>query len=542
MDKQSFHIDNIKSANPKSFNEDFNITLANTNTNYSGPYEDRLTFNVQCHKYTYELDMNSILDGVWEYGGHNYGTVDVYINGVLKAENTNDFSEIVNYGDTYEFKNIKATDGHHFVGINSCANTSIKGRIGTDDNYLETRRDNPYNLVAPIYFEFNTNKLTINYHADGAQSWKTSNTNNATEVDVSDKDIMETEYLKYNELYDQDAEKQHFCSIARIKRDGYTAKANTWKVGQKGSLEVLDYKTLQRAQGVAEYCGVLNQFKKNDTVIDLYPIWIPNTYTLTYILDGGSFNASTTQLFKYGSGDAISSEIPVKTGYSFTGWKWGDVIMQPGDTISKGWGNFTLTAQWKKAYSAGDTLDIEGTKYVVLEERENNQALVMTTSSIGKKEFQSRHRADDQNQNTYEGSEIDNYLENDWYNSLSSTIKSSIQSTSIKQASYATFGDPDSKQETGFNSQVYNTIDRHAFLPSVSEIGKAVDLKNPDKLETFLNGDCFWTRDSFQHFDNSVESLGAHIGGLIFCRVYNAYGVRPAFVIDLSQVNYSVVK
>lgn len=202
----------------------------------------------------------------------------------------------------------------------------------------------------------------------------------------------------------------------------------------------------------------------------------------------------------------------------------------------------TFHAQWEKAYSAGDTLDIEGTKYVVLEERENNQALVMTTSSIGKKGFQSRHRADDQNQNTYEGSEIDNYLENDWYNSLSSTIKSAIQSTSIKQASYATFGDPDSKQETGFNGQVYNTIDRHAFLSSVSEIGKAVDLKNPDKLETFLNGDCFWTRDSFQHFDNSVESLGAHIGGLIFCRVYNSYGVRPAFVIDLSQVNYSVVK
>lgn len=281
LDKQSFHIDNIKSANPKSFNEDFNITLANTNTNYSGNYKDRLTFNIGSNKYTYELDMNSILDGVRENERHNYGAVDVYINGVLKAENVSDFKEILNYGDTYEFKNIKATDGHHFVGINSCANTSIKGRIGADTNYLETRRDNPYNLVAPIYFEFNTNKLTINYHADGAQSWKTSNTNNATEVDVSGKDIMETEHLKYNELYDEVAEKQHFCSIARIKRDGYTAKANTWKVGQKGSLEVLDYKTLQRAQDIAEYCGVLNQFKKNDLTIDLSPIWSADEHSFT---------------------------------------------------------------------------------------------------------------------------------------------------------------------------------------------------------------------------------------------------------------------
>lgn len=358
LDKESFHIDNKQSASSKSFDENFNIALANTNINYSGNYKDRLTFNIGSNKYTYELDMNSILDGVQENGRHNYGSADVYINGILKAENVSDFREISNYGDTYEFKNIKATDGHHFVGINSCANTSIKGRIGVDTNHLWTRHDNPYNLIAPIFFEFNTNKLTINYHADGAQSWKTANVNNASEIDVTGKDIMETEALKYDELYSEDAEQQHFCSIARIKRDGYTAKANTWKVGQKSSLEVLDYKTLQRAQDIAEYCGVLNEFKKDDTTIDLYPIWIPNTYTLTYDLDGGSFNASTTQLFKYGSGDAISSEIPIKTGYDFVGWKWGDVIMQPGDTIPKGWGNFTLTAQWKKQYTL--TFDANG--------------------------------------------------------------------------------------------------------------------------------------------------------------------------------------
>lgn len=67
---------------------------------------------------------------------------------------------------------------------------------------------------------------------------------------------METEALKYDELYSEDAEKQHFCSIARIKRDGYTAKANTWKVGQNGSLEVQDNKILQKAQDAAKYCGV----------------------------------------------------------------------------------------------------------------------------------------------------------------------------------------------------------------------------------------------------------------------------------------------
>jgi len=184
-------------------------------------------------------------------------------------------------------------------------------------------------------------------------------------------------------------------------------------------------------------------------------------------------------------------------------------------------------------------LNIEGTKYVVLEERENNQALVMTASSIGNKQFQSTARADGQNKNTYEGSEIDNYLENEWYNSLSSTMKASIQTTNIKQASYTKANDPDSKQETGYEGQVYNTISRHAFLPSVDEIGKVVDLKN---VKAFLNDTSIWTRDSYQGYADAAEFLSANRGSLSSSGVHATHGVRPAFVIDLSQVNHSVVK
>ena len=189
------------------------------------------------------------------------------------------------------------------------------------------------------------------------------------------------------------------------------------------------------------------------------------------------------------------------------------------------------------------TLDIEGTKYVVLEERENNQALVMTASSIGKRKFQSSARSDGQHMNTYEGSEIDNYLENEWYNDLSSTMKTAIQTTSIKQASYSTGNDPNSKQETGYNGQVYNTISRHAFLPSVSELGKVVDFNNPDKVKAFLNSDYLWTRDNYQGNGVDAEYLTPYDGSLAGNLVnVLAIGVRPAFVIDLSQVNYSVVK
>lgn len=190
------------------------------------------------------------------------------------------------------------------------------------------------------------------------------------------------------------------------------------------------------------------------------------------------------------------------------------------------------------------TLDIEGTKYVVLEERENNQALVMTASNIGKKSFQANYdrntylRPDGQNANTYEGSEIDNYLENEWYNNLSSTMKTAIQATNIKQASYDYYLN---KQETGYNGQVYNTISRHAFLPSVSEIGKVVDLKNPDKVRPLLHTS-IWTRDSYQGLANNAMDLDDNSASLINDDVNYSLGMRPTFVVDLSQVNYSVVK
>lgn len=220
-----------------------------------------------------------------------------------------------------------------------------------------------------------------------------------------------------------------------------------------------------------------------------------------------------------------------------------------GGTTSGGSGSTGGTTEGGNPGSSGGTvttpselktLDIEGTKYVVLEERENNQALVMTADSIGKRAFHPGDR-DDQ-LSIYEGSRIDNYLENEWYNGLSSTMKVAIQATNIKQASYAIDTDPDSKQETGPDGQVYNTISRHVFLPSVSEIGKVVDLKNPDKVKMFLNGIDIWTRDSYQGSANGVEYLTAYIGSLYNQGARSKLDVRPAFVIDLSQVNYSVVK
>lgn len=605
LDKESFHIDNKQSASSKSFNENFNIALANTNTNYSGNYEDNLVFDITGNKYVYKLDVNSLLDGKVEFAGHDYGSFDVYINGQKVADDVSNFDKVYPYGTEYEFKDLKGTVGHHYSGVGTYGphwkETPLKGKLGIDAMYYKTD-DSPYLLATPCYFKFDTNKLTINYHADGAQTWYHFD---GVTHDVSGKDIAASETHLFGSYYDK---KSGLGDVSRLAKKRYTAKPNTWVVGKNGTKEVIDTTGLAKSQDVAEYCGVLDEFKKNDTTIDLYPIWTPNTYTLTYDLNGGSFNASTTQRFKYGSEDAISSEIPIKTGYVFTGWKWGDVTMQPGDTIPKECGNFTLTAQWEKAsYSTGTVLNIEGNDYIVMGQTEDGNYRLISGTNIGNMQYQpnvdadgnykvgtyetpNETRPDGQYSNTYGGSYIDNYLENTWYKQLPDKLQKAIQATDIKQVAYNNTSSnpkwrwsgtdwyynegtienpkwviynkaniPDDAQgaypmngwkysEKGYNYATYNTISRHVFLPSVEEVSNLVDLNNANKVYNFLKGTNnslyhMWFRDSNSssprstvyliYADRSMDSSTGYV-------TYAWVGVRPAFVIDLSKVDYTV--
>ena len=203
-----------------------------------------------------------------------------------------------------------------------------------------------------------------------------------------------------------------------------------------------------------------------------------------------------------------------------------DHIVETGENITKKEVNV----------KASDIVEIEGTKYLVLEQKENSQALVITASSIGNRKFQSAARSDGKNPGTYEVSEIDNYLENNWYKGLLAKMQSAIQATNIKQTSY---DGVDSEYDfDGLSGKPYNTISRHVFLPSASEISKVVDLKNEDKVKAFLNGANIWTRHSYSGDSKYVVCLTNY--GATAARETNYWNdVRPAFVIDLSKVDYT---
>lgn len=727
LDKESFHIDNVRSANSKSFNEDFNITLANTNTSFSGSYEDKLVFDITGNKYTYKLDANSLLDGKVEFAGHDYGSFDVYINGQKVADDVSNFEKVYPYGTEYEFKDLKGTVGHHYSGVGTYGlhwkETPLKGKLGIDAMYYKTD-DSPYLLATPCYFKFDTNKLTINYHADGAQTWH--HFDNIT-YDVSGKDIAASEKRLFGSHYDG---KSGLGDVSRLTKNGYTAKPNTWIVGKNGTKEVSDNVGLAKSQDVAEYCGVLDEFKKNDTVIDLYPIWTPIQSQLNLNANGGTFSDNSTfktatdkLVYDSSSNANISAYTPTRKGYDFDGWYtdetggtkvynadgsavngtqyWQNNVYQniegtnilrgdDGQDMAKhrlyaldpvgnnivddGWINesslgygkckkitinhvhegsdkttgtyrkvldeycertsqpanilinkkvllsfkiksdspmlfekwglestsaympYTLktTSEWKtisiettitestlshihalifytlsttgtyyvgdvsitldtdielfahwtkKKYSTGTVLNIEGSDYIVMSQTDDDKYLVIRKDSIGDRAFQSSTRIDGQNRNTYEDSEIDNYLENDWYNSLSTSMKVAIDPTDIKQSTYANFNDFNSKQETGYNGQIYNIIKRHVFLPSVNEIENVVDLNKSFSICGFVDHNKnIWTRDSIQNSNEKIEAFYGNyrVSGATTYKSNAKAGVRPTFVIDLSKVDYTV--
>ena len=275
--------------------------------------------------------------------------------------------------------------------------------------------------------------------------------------------------------------------------------------------------------------------------------------------------------------------------------------------------NDTLTFKARNGYATGTVLEIEGMKFIVMCQTDDDTYMLIDGESLGNIQYQpnvdsdgnykvgtyetpDEKRSDGQYSNTYEGSYIDNYLENTWYKQLPEKLQKAIQTTDIKQSSYKDFASnpkwryfdpnggssydwyynegttenpkwvvyhkanyPDDAQgayplncwkqsEKGYNNTTYNTISRHVFLPSVEEVSNLVDLNNANKVYSFLKGTNnslyhMWFRDSYSRSPRYAMYLVYDFRSM--CNNHHVanpwIGVRPAFTVDLSKVNATVV-
>lgn len=284
----------------------------------------------------------------------------------------------------------------------------------------------------------------------------------------------------------------------------------------------------------------------------------------------------------------------------------------PANFMTSGTYNDTLTFKAQNGYATGTVLEIEGMKFIVMSQTDDDTYMLIDGESLGNIQYQpnvdsdgnykvgtyetpDEKRPDGQYSNTYEGSYIDNYLENTWYKQLPEKLQKAIQTTDIKQAAYnntssnpkwrwidpngGSNGDwyynegttenpkwviyykanyPDDAQgayplncwkysEKGYNNTTYNTISRHVFLPSVEEVSNLVDLNNANKVYNFLKGtnnsvNHMWFRDSNSSSPRDAMILYYDYRSMIYNGVTTTWiGVRPAFTVDLSTVSVSVV-
>lgn len=284
----------------------------------------------------------------------------------------------------------------------------------------------------------------------------------------------------------------------------------------------------------------------------------------------------------------------------------------PANFMTSGTYNDTLTFKAQNGYATGTVLEIEGMKFIVMAQTDDDKYMLIDGESLGNIQYQpnvasdgnykvgtyetpNEKRSDGQYSNTYEGSYIDNYLENTWYKQLPEKLQKAIQATDIKQAAYnntssnpkwrwfdpngGSNGDwyynegttenpkwvrydkatyPDDEQgayplncwkysEKGYNNTTYNTISRHVFLPSVEEVSNLVDLNNANKVYNFLKGtnnslSHMWFRDSNSSSPRDAMNLNYGNRSVSYNYVTIPWiGVRPAFTVDLSTVSASVV-
>lgn len=284
----------------------------------------------------------------------------------------------------------------------------------------------------------------------------------------------------------------------------------------------------------------------------------------------------------------------------------------PANFMTSGTYNDTLTFKAQNGYATGTVLEIEGMKFIVMCQTDDDTYMLIDGESLGNIQYQpnvdsdgnykvgtyetpDEKRPDGQYSNTYEGSYIDNYLENTWYKQLPEKLQKAILATDIKQAAYnntssnpkwrwfdpngGSNGDwyynegttenpkwviwykaniPDDAQgayplncwkysEKGYNNTTYNTITRHVFLPSIEEVSNLVDLNNANKVYNFLKGtnnsvNHMWFRDSNSSSPRNAMYLPYNSRSMCDNIVTNSWiGVRPAFTVDLSTVSASVV-
>lgn len=182
-----------------------------------------------------------------------------------------------------------------------------------------------------LYAQWRENVLTIRYHLNGG----TSVSGNSY---FSSGNPCKTENWGYTSSSQYGL--TNYDDTKRVTRTGYLA--NTYyNTKANGSGNNLDDDSLTTTIQIATAAGVLTNLENGDTTIDIYMIWTPMTFDVSFDANGGNVAPSTISV-SYGS---AYGELPTpsRTGYTFAGWLGGSKNLLRGSVSQNGWsGTYSL--------------------------------------------------------------------------------------------------------------------------------------------------------------------------------------------------------
>ena len=325
----------------------------------SGEYTDILTFTMNAKSYAQEATKYKLL-----FDTNCSGDSSVIISTGEK---------FVNENEAYGVLPIPKRDGYAFDGWYTAASA---GEEVTSETIMNSSGD------ITVYAHWNPHKLTINYHNDGAEYINWNNERVPVEKDgvtrIQEEYYGQTFSNKTDGLYD---------SWRWDYRPGYTIKRDCWKIGKDGTKEYKDKETGDTTTiEYAEYLDVLEELKEGDVTIELYPIWIANTYTVKYDSNCKDATGSmTSSNHTYDVEQKLTKNNFIRAGYEFVGWstsKDGDVIYPDEQTVlnltATSNGTVTLYAKWKQVSSnstQSDTDDVNGENSITQTETSEKQEM-----------------------------------------------------------------------------------------------------------------------------------------------------------------------
>ncbi len=186
-----------------------------------------------------------------------------------------------------------------------------------------------------LYAKWASNIYTIRYNKNGAASGS----------------MADTKSCRYGTAYTLRAN--------TFKKTGYTFAG--WSTSSSGSVA---YKNK---------ASVKNLTSKNGSIKTLYAKWTPNTYKITYNMNGGKNDTGNPASYKVTT-STITLKNPTRTGYTFKGWYTSSSYKTRVTKISKGsTGNRTLYAKWtsnvytirynKNGATSGSMADTKSCRY-----------------------------------------------------------------------------------------------------------------------------------------------------------------------------------